>query len=391
MKSWIIWGVYAVVLVAGSVGMFFYQIETFAAPESEANVIDLASSDPTAAISEDAPEGELAELEYDFGTKKNGTSGHRHEFVIRNRGASPLVITHYHPSCEKCVKVLAEPMEIPPGGEGKVLVEWLLKLNPRQQRFRQSVKIHTNDPRHSIFEVAITGQVVQPLTATPADVEWSAVDPRKGAEVEIELNAFFDDDLKILSHSFSDPATARHFELADDALPADRLETGAKSGRKLTLKVKPGLPMGALLQTLTLKTNLDDATELEIPVKANVRDNRVTIFGKDWNSTVGMLQLGAVKRSAGAKRTLNIRLTGEGAANVKLGSPTATPDFLKVAVNGVKQTESGQTATVEIEIPVDSSGNFLGTDAAPAAEVTIPTTPAEFGEIKFKVQFVIEG
>lgn len=65
---------------------------------------------------------EFEEYEYDFGTIKKGEVV-RHEFVFRNTGEHPLIIQNATAGCGCTVP--SWPREpIPPGGTGKIVVEF---------------------------------------------------------------------------------------------------------------------------------------------------------------------------------------------------------------------------------------------------------------------------
>jgi hypothetical protein len=83
------------------------------------------------------------ELEYDFGTVKDGEIA-RHEYAFTNTGTEPLIISNVKAGCG-CTAPSWPKEPIPPGGNGKILVEFDSKGKPGPQS--KGVTVYANtDP-----------------------------------------------------------------------------------------------------------------------------------------------------------------------------------------------------------------------------------------------------
>lgn len=65
---------------------------------------------------------EFSEMEYDFGTVKEGAKV-KHTYKVKNTGTAPLKMTQVKPSCGCTASEFSEE-EIAPGGEGYVTAEF---------------------------------------------------------------------------------------------------------------------------------------------------------------------------------------------------------------------------------------------------------------------------
>jgi len=120
------------------------------------------SKEVTSAITEkkdEVPQGPVTKIEfeetiYDFGEVFEGTKV-RHEFVFTNVGDEPLVIENAKGGCGCTVPEWPrEP--IPPGGKGKIVVEYNTKNHGspegRKQTKRVTVTANT-DPKNTFLTV----------------------------------------------------------------------------------------------------------------------------------------------------------------------------------------------------------------------------------------------
>ncbi|MCC8034816.1 MAG: DUF1573 domain-containing protein [Rikenellaceae bacterium] len=96
--------------------------------------------------------------EYDFGRVPEGRNNEvSYDFILRNAGDSPLVLTRIITSC-KCVTTSYTRKPIPPGGEGVVSVTY----DPKKQQgvFYKAVQVFSNAPE-GIHIIVIKGEVVR--------------------------------------------------------------------------------------------------------------------------------------------------------------------------------------------------------------------------------------
>ena len=155
-----------------------------------------------------APKVIVEQDEFDFGNAELGDVG-RHQFVIKNEGRGPLILTKGETSCVCTLSSIEQP-EVPPGGSTKVEVEWHPKAHGP---FRQSAQVLTNDPKRSRFELVVYGDVVSSYRIDPATIVFSGLAPNRSATGEARVYCYASDNLAIIEPQFSDKSTAQFYDL----------------------------------------------------------------------------------------------------------------------------------------------------------------------------------
>ncbi len=90
----------------------------------------------------------------DYGTIKQGSDGNR-EFVIKNTGDKPLIISNVAPSCG-CTTPDWTKDPILPGKTGKIKVHYNTQI---LNSFQKIVEVYSNDPKNGRSVVYIKGNV----------------------------------------------------------------------------------------------------------------------------------------------------------------------------------------------------------------------------------------
>ena len=254
-------------------------------------------ADPAAPSSAPAgPKLVVEQSQYDFGKIETNTTG-RHEFVLANRGDRPLVLSRSKNSCGCCTCVcdarLPDQGQIPPGKSAKVTLEWSIKQY--LGNFRQSENLATNDPDRPEVTLEVSGRITPAVRVVPAQLVFSRVPAGQPAVGEVCLYGYRSEALKILGRELSDPAKAESFKITCQTLPADQVaaEADARSGCLLRVEVKPSLAAGPFRQQILLKTNVDSAAEVEIPVEGTV-GSEIAVAGFGWDEQTGVLTLGTI-------------------------------------------------------------------------------------------------
>ena len=359
---------------------------------AEADTGELATSGPTASTTPESgakPVAVAEETEFDFGHLRNKTFDNRHVFKVRNDGTAPLEITGSSVSCTKCTFVDLPDTAIAPGATGEVVVRW--NVDTFEDHFRQSAKVKTNDPDHEELRFVISGQVVRPLKSEPQKLVFSNVQVGEQAQVKLRLSAYFSDHLEVVGHSLADASAAEYFDISTAALAKDQLEPEVESGVEVTVTAKPGLPVGALNQTLKLKTNLDEEPEIEIPISGEVV-GAVTVSHKDWDREYSFLNIGQVKQSEGAKRTLRLVVRGTDLSGLELQpAEIDDPEALKVTYGKPVELKAGAVVLVPVTIEIPPGcplvSHMGGKDKL--AQIVIPTNKSALGRVKLSVKFAV--
>lgn len=332
------------------------------------------------------------ETEFNFGYLQNGAEDNRHSFIIKNDGEAPLKLLRSEVSCNKCTFASLPGEPIPPGGSAAVQVRW--NINIENDVFRQHVDVHTNDRKHPLLRLMVTGKVVRPFQIQPGEIVFSNVRVGEESQASAKLLSYFSDDVQVLEKSLSSEAIAPYFDVKLTPMAPDKRPEGVKSAVEITVVLKPGLPLGAFKQRILLKTNLENGEKLELPLTGNVT-GPVSIVASGWNQNRGVLQIRQVTRSKGAVRSVSLIVRGKEFSGLKVQPPKVQPALLKVTYGEIKPINGGATTIVPvtIEIPPRSpSVNHMGSEQGKLGEVIIPFDNPDLPPVKLLVQFaVVEG
>lgn len=336
----------------------------------------------------------LEQSEYDFGKMETNTTG-RHEFILANRGDRPLVLSRGTNSCGCCTCLcdarLPAQGQIPPGTSGKVTLEWSIKQYTGN--FRQSETLVTNDPDRPQVMIGVTGRITPVVRVVPTQLVFTRVPAGQPAVGEVYLYGYRTETLKILGHELSDPSKAGSFRITCQPLPADQVaaEADARSGCLLRVEVQPSLAAGPFRQQILLKTNIDSADEVEIPVEGAV-GREIDVAGFGWDEQTGVLTLGTVAIAKGTTRKLQVVVRGPHAKNLKLKPVKIVPDLLKVDV--VQGKPIGQGAVIQIPLtiripPGGPAANYLGSKASDLGQIVFETGHPQQPELRILVRFAV--
>ena len=159
------------------------------------------------------------------------------------------------------------------------------------------------------------------------------------------------------------PAYQEFFRVDCSPLGIDELrrKEGATSGVLVRVTVKPGLPLGRFQERILLSTNLEEYSQVELPVFGSVGE--ISLVGAGWSSETGILDLGSVDPQKGIERELIVLARGKDAKDMTLKVASVEPDFLKAKLGKTTIYDGGQlTKTgLSIEIP---AGEFQKKAAA---------------------------
>jgi hypothetical protein len=279
---------------------------------------------------------------------------------------------------------------IPPGGSTQVKLEWsaLAGSGP----FHQTATLITNDPLSSNVELTIDGLVTEATNVSPPEFVFDKIPAGESQSAEVFVMAMLEDDLTVSEPKFSDAATSDKFEVKIE--PAEQKELpnpNAENGVRLVVTAKPGLPLGRLHQSLSVRTNLADAEKLEIPMVGRVVGD-ISVHGLDWNEQLGLLSLGKVDSSTGRRSRVNIVVRGSGAADVKLEVVSSDPPELKATVGESKPLRDTLLhIPVEIEVPAGTRPMVrLSTAQGEEGRVVLKTTHPTIKELVVGVRFSVE-
>ena len=197
------------------------------------------------------------EPNFDFGEKPN-TGFIEHSYPIRNAGTLSLEIQNVHASCG-CTAVKPSQNVIPPGGEAAI--EARLDLRGRSGFQQKSITVQCNDPATPTLILQLKGTAVQVLRAQPSSLFFGRIGP--GAEHSRTFDIISERGPFQISGTRTDNPGLLVAPVALDP-------PGDGSTQRFNLTIDPAFPEGNLNGTVFIKTDMDDQSELAIPVSAYI-------------------------------------------------------------------------------------------------------------------------
>jgi hypothetical protein len=238
-----------------------------------------AETQPRLAVEEDV---------FDFGTVERGAPVD-HTFRLPNRGTAELRVDHVKSSCGCTVAVVSE-REIPPGGEGRVVVT--LDTARLAGRTTKTVSVYTNDPDAPVVALSLTGQVTADLVVTPSPLYLGHV--RRGDAPRREVT--------IAPGRNGATYTVERVEHTNPAIRA-RLERRPDGpGQRLLVEIDPQMSLGRFNETLKLFTTSPREPVITLSVLGSVEGDLVVLPPQ--------VTFGVTRGGAAPERDLYIRNRG---------------------------------------------------------------------------------
>ena len=328
-----------------------------------------------------APRAETPESSHRFGTVAVGAVG-AHEFVVRNVGETPLTLRRGGSSCSCTVSDFdtttsgtAASRVVPPGAETQVRVEWRGKGGGGP--FRQQVSILTDDPRRPELVFVVEGMVVPTWRVVPERLVLSSVSASAGDRAEAAILTFGSVPPRVKAVSIDHPQAAQFFSLAASILDPDEVaaEPGATGGVRLTVDVKPGLPLGSLRQLVTVVLEMPEEVAVDVPLEGTVSGDLV-LAGPGWDSSRRALLLGTVSGGSGFRTRVFLTARGPHRDQVRPSVAEVVPGSLQVTVGMGTPIGSAGAVRIPIDIvvpPGSRAANHLCTQTGPAGRIVLDT------------------
>ena len=351
-----------------------------------------------AATPTDAPVAEVPETRHEFGTVGTGAEG-SHEFVIRNTGTTPLVLTRGATSCSCTVSDFESSdggdelgrKVVPPGEATRVRLKWRGK-GPGGP-FRQQATVFTNDPRRPEIAFVIEGVVVPTWKAVPDAVTFPTIATGAGAHAVVKLFTYGAEPPVVEELSAGDPQTAQLFTLSSAPLAAAEIaaDTGATGGLEISVGVAPGLPIGQVRQTVKARLRMPDEIFVEIPVHGTV-SGALALAGGAWDSSRQSLLLGTVSARTGSRTDIFLTAKGPHATAVKPVVREVVPESLVVEIGEGRPVGDKGMIRIPLSVvirPGSPSANHRCSDQGPAGRIVLETGHPETPEFSIPVCVVI--
>src|SRR5690606_17389410 len=158
-----------------------------------------------------------------------------------------------------------------------------------------------------------------------SELSFNNLPANEEASVKMKIFGFHDEPLEVTGHEWLTPDTAELFDASFLPLQPDELDKSleATSGVEMTVKLKSGLPLGPIAQTIRLATNYD-VPALEIPIVGRIVGD-ITIIGPGYTSNRNSLQMGLIDRDKGKQVTLRAVIKGNHRDDVQLTIESVEP------------------------------------------------------------------
>jgi hypothetical protein len=329
---------------------------------------------------------------FDFGTAQRNSKD-KHVFIIRNIGDEPLTLTKGSSSC-KCTLSELKQGTVSPGESSEVALEW--HLTTEGDQFRQTAEIYTNDPRQPTILFVVQGSVTDWVRLEPRELVLSDVSGSEGTQVGFSLYGFQVDRLAVVEHRFEHPETAGYFDLTFVEQDPSNLEmTPAPSALlRATLTVKPGLPLGPLNQTIHLKTDIEQAPELELPISGSVVGDISVVGTGLFRQQTNLLTLGQVDGEKGIETTLRILVKGPYRQDVRLKiKEVDPPGVLAVQLGESVPINNGAVYMHPLTVSVPKGSRpvaRMGSDREDYGRIVIETTHPDTSLLRIGIRFAVK-
>lgn len=325
---------------------------------------------------------------HDFGTMDRNEHG-THTWIVRNDGDAPLTLSTGAPSCGVCIKVFkVAKATVEPGQKTEVNIEWDVKTSDSE--FEQSGPLETNDKNRPSVHLSLKGHVLDTVRADRADVHFHDLTANESAASTVNIYSFRNDDLKIESHHFVNPSFGKFAEISFAPLTSEEVakEPRAKSGLKMTINMKPGLPYGDFHEPLSIRTNqLEDP--LTVRIVGNIASD-VLLMGPNVTREKMLVSLGAISQSTGKKHTIFVLVKGPHRDDTKVQIEGIEPTSDFSATLGEPIRDSAKVVRYPITIEIPAGAKPVTRMEGSYARINVATTHPEVKELGIKVRYVVK-
>lgn len=319
-----------------------------------------------------------------------------HEFLVKNEGTSPLRIESGGTSCPACTVSELPKNVIEPGETVPIKVEW--KSTTPDFDYRKEAYIKTSDPKRRVLLLVVQGQVLQSLRVQPEDVTIDNIPASEGATRRFYVVVTKERPLNIKGYEFKLGDNAEYFDVKYRPATVEELRQhqAAKLGYAVDLTVKPGLPLGAVRQTLKIFTDWPEMDEVSVTIQGTVTSDISLLGGKNFEPKNNLVKIGVVKQGTEAKVTIPLLVRGplRNEVQFKVGE-IDPPGTLKVDIGEPKSINEGAVVmrVVTITVPADCPpvSRFGGVDLSDYGKIVLETTHPDAKQVQMIVRFAVQN
>jgi hypothetical protein len=364
MLRWVILVVVVVALTAAATIVVQYL------PDSEdarkVPVVEVTGPQPKIVIEGD--------LDYEFGKMAKFEKA-KHGWVVKNEGEVPLEIRQYGSTTCSCT--VAKPgldekkqpvtMVIQPGGSDTVELSWHTEKD-LGENYSQGAKFETNDPRKPIIQLSVKGKVYPAVEIVPPQmIQFPRISNEEAHGARFFIYSKERPDLKVLKFTISRPDQI--VAAAQPMTPEEAKQLKVEKGYKVTVEVKPGMPLGGFQDTLVVHTDHPKQPDVNISIGGFV-------FGP-ISVTPERVRMTDVVGGEGASRDLILVVRGGKETHFEVAEKPAKVD-VSVERDDTATLKGRYRLTVKVP-PGTAAGDVHGeivlkTDHPMAKELKIPVS-----------------
>ncbi|MEX0819924.1 MAG: DUF1573 domain-containing protein [Pirellulaceae bacterium] len=395
-----------IVILGGSLGVahtwseFAGVEERMALPEGvladeSGTIADVATTNRESTATIGTPRASVVgEPSNDFGVLKRDASK-SHSFVIRNDGDADLLLEKQNVSCGLCVQTTFTSATVKPGEEFTIPVS--LAARKPGPALSETLEVRTNDKAHEVIRFDLIGYISEVAGASVHELAMGTVSTDEGATGRFRVYGFAKEPLEIIECKLADRDNQDYFDLEVDDLSQEDVKAGqshANFGKEITLKVKPGLPVGPLDQSVKVVARAGEEVTIDVPISGRVTGPLSLIGGSAFSPDKSLLSLGRVLAGEGVSAKLHLMVKGEHRDDVELAVCECEPgEYLSATIGERKAIRDGQAYLFPITVEIDKnapSQNRLGGVGNPVGKIRLRTTHPTAKEVTLFVRFAVE-
>ncbi len=298
-------------------------------------------------------EGLFSELKHDFGNVPRGAD-RRCGFVIKNTTESPVRISNLSRTCgctlitldekivlDQNIRTARENKVLQPGETARIGV--VLDTRTFIGNKTAEITVSFDQPTAAEVRLIVSSFIRQDIVLNPGSVQIGSLSRGQEMTKEIDIEYAGQLNWQILSITSPNPNLEANFD--------EIYRKPGSAGYRLKVVVKPGMPAGAIRDSLIIETNDPSTPQFPVLVAGQVQAELIV--------TPGSLSFGTVK--AGQTVTRQVLLRGkspfqvtsvDGAnAGFQIEKPQGAQNFHKVTV---RFTGSDEPGTREVTIRVET-------------------------------------
>ena len=318
-----------------------------------------------------------------------------HLFVIRNIGDAPMTLEQGETTCKCTISELTDGY-VEPGAEVKVRLEWTAKESePDSKEFEQTAEILTNDPIRRVVRLSIVGKIIQSVWARPADIVLTSVTQGNGATASAMIYAYKSEDIEIVAHKLYFTHLEGYLDVQFEDATQEELaqDPDARSGKKMTFTLKPGLPVGEFNEGIRITTNLPDSPRIDVGIQGVVTPDITFLSSKRFSRARRVLDLGIVSQEKGVEQKIMMLAKGPLRESIKFHVKEVEPaDVFQVEVVRPESTTTGKAIqhSVVVTVPPGTAQvKRLNQQQEGYGRILLETTHPDIKELEILVRFAV--